>query len=71
MNPSTETIAAPVLIRRCKWCVGRIGRPSYYLDGQWRPAENLPEGDFTDGICPDCFARQTRRLQCRPAKGGG
>jgi len=48
------------LVRRCKWCLSRIGQCSYALrsDNCWFPASSFllnDDSQFTDGICPDCF----------------
>lgn len=42
------------LIRRCKWCITRIGNATYFLNEEWKTVFSVPHffGDakFTDGI---------------------
>jgi hypothetical protein len=54
-------------IRRCKWCIARIGESRYFILGEWQtvPDERHFFGDaqFTDGICKSCFDRQMAELK--------
>jgi hypothetical protein len=55
------------LIRRCKWCVSRIGQPRYVVYGNWTTVESVDDSfDFTDGICPDCHAKLMHDLNIFP-----
>jgi hypothetical protein len=49
---------------RCKWCIARIGVESYRMpSGVWHKGLCVPlSGDFTDGICPDCFAQEKEKI---------
>lgn len=66
-------------VRRCKWCILRIGSPRYVIGGDWKVshvktaavfAQSWPvlgrfipeQGPFTDGICPDCFAKEMAKV---------
>ena len=55
------------LIRRCRWCRERTGQPRYFFRGEWIyvPHQKHLFGDaqFTDGICPECFAHETAKFE--------
>jgi hypothetical protein len=56
--------AKPVV--RCKWCIKRVGYARIkLLDGHWATVftEPLVQLDYTDGICPECFALEKKRLE--------
>ena len=55
------------LIRRCRWCELRTGKPSYFVNDEWQPVLHPQklfgdEAQFTDGICPDCHANEIAKL---------
>lgn len=54
------------LIPRCKWCIARIGKPSYRVDGEWQTVFSvhhlLGDVNFSDGICPDCLTLEKAKI---------
>jgi hypothetical protein len=54
------------LIPRCKWCIARIGKPSYRVDGEWQAVFSvhhlLGDVNFSDGICPDCLTLEKAKI---------
>ena len=54
-------------IRRCKWCVARIGAARHFIDGEWQQVFSIHHlaGDvtFTDGICPECLAAERKKIR--------
>ena len=56
------------MIRRCKWCIDRIGSARLFLEDEWRIAVPRQGEAITDGICPDCFAAETAKIEAMPPR---
>lgn len=65
---------APEPIARCKWCIERLGRERYRVDGVWEgifsPAHFFGDAEFTDGICPECLALKKAEAREFHSRGG-
>jgi len=59
-------MADKIIVRRCLWCRARSGRERYFLSGEWTsifsPYHFFGDVNFTDGLCPECFAVETKKL---------
>ncbi|HEY5296860.1 MAG TPA: hypothetical protein VIK59_02950 [Verrucomicrobiae bacterium] len=73
---SKQTSSVQKTITRCKWCIKRIGEPSYktenylgfcYKGMHFVKIETLEEV-ITDGICPECFAIEKAKIEATKTK---
>ena len=54
------------MIRRCKWCIARIGAARHFIDDEWQqvfPVAKIDNAEFTDGICPECATKMKEEIQ--------
>ena len=56
------------MIRRCKWCIARIGQARLFLNDEWQVAVPRQGESITDGICPECFAAESRKIAEMPKR---
>jgi hypothetical protein len=67
-----QQVDRPIVVRRCLWCEAAKGAASFFVDGEWiavhSPFHLFGHCEFTDGICPECFAEQTRKHQQKESK---
>ena len=60
------------ILHRCKWCIARIGKPSFKIEDEWTtlpsPVHLLGEEVMiTDGLCPECETAWRKELEERKA----
>lgn len=50
------------MIRRCRWCLWRIGTERYQMGSEWITLSLVPEHRVTDGICEECFVIEQSKI---------
>lgn len=56
--------------RRCKWCIARIGRVSWFDSSGYVEIDVVPdERSVSDGLCPQCYREQMAIIRSLNSQG--